>query len=181
MIGGRLRQPPAAAAAAPAHRAELHEAAVGAGIAEGTASLSSAGALQWLRRLRGPPGRCWPRAGRAEPGCGQQGLGSRLEAAAQPRKLRSTALGGSAPCDYPSAGSGGCAAAAGTPGRARGGLKGQLPARRGRLPAGGKGSEAPASWEEGVGPSAGDPRAEARNCPAPGEPGPPRRRRATQV
>ena len=137
MIGGRLRQPPAAVAAAPAHRAELHEAAVGAGIAEGTASLSSAGALQWLRRLRGPPGRCWPRAGRAEPGCGQQGLGSRLEAAAQPRKLRSTAFGGSAPYDYPSAGNGGCAAAAGTPGRARGGAERTAPREEG-TPAGGR-------------------------------------------
>lgn len=94
---GRDWRAPPAAAGAPARLAELHEAAAGAGVAKGTTSLKTAGALQWLRLLQGLPGRCWLRAGRAEPGCGQQGPGSHLKAAGQLGKLGSTAFGGQLP------------------------------------------------------------------------------------
>lgn len=94
---GRDWRAPPAAAGAPARLAELHEAAAGAGVAKGTTSLNTAGALQWLRLLQGLPGRCWLWAGRAEPGCGQQGPGSHLKAAGQLGKLGGTAFGGQLP------------------------------------------------------------------------------------
>lgn len=94
---GRDWRAPPAAAAAPARPAELHEAAAGAGRAEGTTSLNPAepcGGSDGRRDRQvgaglGPGGR--------SRGCGHQGPGSRLEASGQRRKLGGAAWGGRLP------------------------------------------------------------------------------------
>lgn len=111
---GRDWRAPPAAAAAPARLAELHEAAAGAGRAEGTASLSPAEPCSGSDGCRDRQVGAGRGAGRAGPGCGQQGPGSPLEAAGQPRRLGSTTFGGTAPQDGPGARRGGCAETAST-------------------------------------------------------------------